>query len=150
MCCTCCKCGDSDRGCCEPIIPPSDKAKCWRIVLIVILVLQFCLIGVKMYFLGIFSVVIDVAAVIILWVAIARYDYCLIMLYIVLNLVEVFSIIVILGYYLQTDMGQNVPKSDGDNGPDDPAGDDDAGGNKGHNEIIPDDTDPRDYSKLLN
>ena len=149
MCCTCCKCGDSDRGCCEPIIPPNDKAKCWRIVLIVILVLQFCLIGVKGYFLGIFSVIIDVAAVIILWVALARYDYCLVMLYIVLNLVEVFSIVVILGYYLQTDMGQNVPKSDGDNGPEDPAGDDNASGNK-HNEIIPDDTDPRQYTKLLN
>lgn len=66
------------------------------------------------------------AAVIILWVALARYDYCLIMLYIVLNLVEVFSIIVILGYYLQTDMGQNVPKGDGDNGPEDPAGDENA------------------------
>jgi len=48
------------------------------------------------------------------------------MLYIVLNLVEVFSIIVILGYYLQTDMGQNVPKGDGDNGPEDPAGNEDA------------------------
>lgn len=100
MFCTCCKCGDSDRGCCEPIIPPNDKAYCWRVTLIVILFLQFCLIGVKAYFLGIFSVIIDVAAVAILWVALARYDYCLIMLYIVLNLVEVFSIIVILGYYL--------------------------------------------------
>jgi len=83
----------------------------------------------------------------ILWVAIARYDYCQIMVYIVLNLVEVFSIIVILGYYLQTDMGQNVPMSDGDNGPNDPAGDDNA---KGHHEIIPDETDPREYTKLVN
>jgi hypothetical protein len=98
--CTCCRCGDSDRGCCEPIIPPNEKAKNWRIVLIVILVLHIILIGVKAWFLGIFSVIVDVAAVIILWVAIARYDYCQIMLYIVLNLVEVFSIFIILGYYL--------------------------------------------------
>ena len=47
-------------------------------------------------------------------------------------------------------MGTNVPKSDGDNGPEDPAGDDDAGGSKNHNEIIPDDTDPREYTKLVN
>lgn len=145
MCCTCCRCGDSDRGCCEPIIPPNDKAKCWRIVLIVILVLHFIIIGVKIYFLGILSIIIDVAAVIILWIAIARYDYCQIMVYIVLNLVEAFSIVVILGYYLQTDMGQNVPNSDGDSPKEDPNGDD-----KGHNTIIPDDTDPREYARLAN
>ena len=96
--------------------------------MIVILSVQVCLIGVKGYFLGIFSVFIDFAAVIILWIAIARYDYCLIMLYIVLNLVEVFSIIVILGYYLQTDMGENIPKEQGEDGPNDPAGDDKASG----------------------
>jgi len=100
MCCTCCRCGDTDRGCCEPIIPPTEKAKCWRIVLIVILVLHFGLIAAKIYFLGLLSVIVDVAAVTILWVAIARYDYCQLMVYIVLNLVEVFGIIVILGYYI--------------------------------------------------
>jgi hypothetical protein len=113
-------------------------------------VLQFILIGVKGYFLGIFSIIVDVAAVIVLWVALARYDYCLIMLYIVLNLVEVFSIIVILGYYLQTDMGTNVPKSEGDSEGNDPAGDDSAGQKKNNQEVIPDDTDPREYTKFMN
>ena len=142
--CVCCRCGDSDRGCCEPIIPPNDKAKCWRIVLIVILVFHFIIIGIKAYYLGILSPIIDVAAVSILWVAICRYDYCQIMVYIVLNLVEAFSIVVILGYYLQTDMGQNVPNSDGDT----PQGDDQASDNK--HALIPDDTDPHDYAKLVN
>ena len=32
------------------------------------------------------------------------------MIYIVLNLAEVFALIVVLGYYLQTDMGKNVPE----------------------------------------
>ena len=32
------------------------------------------------------------------------------MAYIVISLFEVFSLIVVLGYYLQTDMGKNVPK----------------------------------------
>jgi len=41
-------------------------------------------------------------------------------------------------------MGENVPKSDGDTGPQDPAGDDKA---KPHS-IVPDDTDPREYTKL--
>ena len=134
--CACCKCGDSDRGCCEPIIPPNDKAKCWRNVLIVVLVLHIIIIGIKAYFLGLLSPIIDIAAVAILWVAIARYDYCQIMVYIVLNLVEAFSIVVILGYYLQTDMGQNVPNSDGDSPKEDP---------NGNNGIIPDDTSPSEY-----
>jgi len=42
-----------------------------------------------------------------------------------------------------------VPKSDGDNGPEDPAGDDNASG-KNHNEILPDDYDPRSYTKFMN
>ena len=86
--------------CCDPIIPLNDKAKCWRITLIVILVLQIIVIGIKMYFIGYLTAVIDVAAVIILWIALARYDYFLIMVYIVLTLIELFSISVITGYYL--------------------------------------------------
>lgn len=68
------------------------------------------------------------------------------MVYIVLNLVEVFSIIVILGYYLQTDMGQNVPMSDGDTMQEPP---EDNSRAKPH-DIIPDETDPRDFIKLVN
>jgi hypothetical protein len=46
------------------------------------------------------SIITDVAAFIILWIAIARYDYCLAITYVILNLVEVFALIVVLGYYL--------------------------------------------------
>jgi len=49
---------------------------------------------------GFFSGVTDLAAIIILFVALCRYDYCQLMLYIVLNLFEVFALIVVLGYYL--------------------------------------------------
>lgn len=72
------------------------------------------------------------------------------MVYIVLNLVELFSIIVILGYYIQTDEGTNVPQSDGDTGPNDPAGDDKAGGSGKNHDIMPDDADPREYTKFAN
>ena len=116
MCCSACCGGDDESGrssCCSPIIPLNDKAKCWNTTLIVIIILHFIVLGVKGYFLGIFSIITDLAAVIILWVAVCRYDYCLLMLYIVLNLFEVFALIVVLGYYLQTDMGQNVPNTDG-------------------------------------
>jgi hypothetical protein len=67
---------------------------------------------VKIYYLGIFSAIFDIAGFIILWVAIARYDYCLTIVFVGLNMFETFGIIVILGYYLQTDMGKNVPGKD--------------------------------------
>ena len=49
---------------------------------------------------GIFSGLTDLAAITILIIAIIRFDYCQLMIYIVLNLVEVFALIVVLGYYL--------------------------------------------------
>ena len=58
---------------------------------------------------GIFSGFSDLLAIIILCIAIVRFDYCFIMFYIVINLFELFALIVVLGYYLQTDMGKNVP-----------------------------------------
>jgi hypothetical protein len=64
---------------------------------------------IKCYLMGIFAGLSDLAGLIILLLAIIRYDYCLTITYIVLNLFEVFSLIVVLGYYLQTDMGKNVP-----------------------------------------
>jgi len=63
-----------------------------------------------MLYMGLFSGLTDLFAIIILSVALARYDYCMIMIYIVTNLFEVFTLVVVLGYYLQTDMGKNYPK----------------------------------------
>jgi len=86
---------------------------------------HFCLVVAKIYFLGLFSVIFDVAGFVVLWVAIARYDYCLTIVFAVLNLLETFSIIIILGYYLQTNMGKNVPGKDQDDTPGVSSGDDD-------------------------
>ena len=99
-CCVCCGGEDTGRSCVDPIIPTTDKAKNWNIGMIVLLGLVAAVTIVKAYFLGLFSILIDVIAFLILWVAICRYDYCLLMLFIILNLVEVFTIVVILGYYL--------------------------------------------------
>ena len=127
MCCgsTCCGaecCGG--RDCCAPIIPPSGKAKNWRIGLWIVLVLHVIVLGLKMYLMGIFSGLTDLFAITILAVALVRYDYCQLMIYIVANLFEVFALIVVLGYYLQTDMGKNVPKKDNGKEPTPPADDD--------------------------
>jgi len=46
------------------------------------------------------------------------------MIYIVANLFEIFALIVVLGYYLQTDMGKNVPKKENGKEPTPPADDD--------------------------
>ena len=66
-----------------------------------------------MYLMGWFSGLTDLFAIVILVVSLIRYDYCLVITYLVVNLFETFSLIVVLGYYLQTDMGKNVPKQPG-------------------------------------
>jgi hypothetical protein len=58
------------------------------------------MIIIKIIYLGFLSIITDAAAFIILWIAVVRYDYCLAITYVILNLVEVFALIVVLGYYL--------------------------------------------------
>jgi len=108
MCCNC-KC---DRDCTAPIVPPNDKAKNYKVALYVVSGFHIALFCVKVYLMGLFSGITDLVAIIILYVALCRYDYCQLMLYIVLNLFEVFALIVVLGYYLQTDMGKNTPSAE--------------------------------------
>ena len=117
MCCgsSCCGYeGCSGRDCCAPIIPPSGKAKNWRIGLWIVLALHIVVMGLKIYLMGVFSGFTDLFAITILAIALVRFDYCQLMIYIVANLFEIFALIVVLGYYLQTDMGKNVPKKDKD------------------------------------
>jgi len=104
-----CTCGGK-RNCCAPIVPETEKAKTMQIGLWVIMGCHFIILFIKSYLMGIFSGLSDLAAIVILIIALIRYDYCLVTTYIVINLFEVFSLIVVLGYYLQTDMGKNVPK----------------------------------------
>jgi hypothetical protein len=119
MCC----CNDGGRECCSPIIPPSGKAKNWRIGLWIIVALHCIVLGLKMYLMGVFSALTDLFAITILVIAIVRFDYCQIMIYIVANLFEIFALVVVLGYYLQTDMGKNVPKKENGEKPPPPTDD---------------------------
>ena len=111
----CCKCDCyGGRDCCAPIIPANEKAKNWRTGLWVIFLLHCIVVIIKMMYMGLFSGITDIFALIILAIALVRFDYCQIMIYIVCNIFEVFTLIVVLGYYLQTDMGKNVPKKKGE------------------------------------
>ena len=105
-----CNCLPGGRNCCGPIVPPNDKAETWKIVLYVVIIFHFAVFVLKTFLMGIFAGVTDLAAIVILVIALFRFDYCQVMIYIVLNLAEVFALIVVLGYYLQTDMGKNVPE----------------------------------------
>ena len=62
--------------------------------------IHWIVVVIKVIYLGIFSVLTDILALVILAVALVRYDYCQIMIYIVCNLFEVFTLVVVLGYYL--------------------------------------------------
>ena len=94
--CTCC----GGRECCSPIIPQTEKAKNWRVALWIIFALHCVLLCVKVYYMGLMSALSDLLAIVILIVAITRFDYCFIMFYIVISLFEIFALIVVLGYYI--------------------------------------------------
>ena len=81
-----------------------------RVALYVIGGCHLIVLAIKCYLMGIFAGLSDLVGLIFLLFALIRLDYCLTISYIVLNLFEIFSLIVVLGYYLQTDMGKNVPK----------------------------------------
>jgi hypothetical protein len=90
------------RSCCDPIIPveKSREANCWRTVLAVLICVHFLVIVVKCAFLGVLSALVDFFALVILLFAILRVDYCLTIVFSVSQLFEVFTLIVVLGYYL--------------------------------------------------
>lgn len=83
------------------------------IVLIVVLCLHFLVFCFKTYMMGLFSGLTDLVAVIVLIIAVIRLDFCLAMTYVIICLFEIFSLVIVLGYYLQTDMGKNAPKPEG-------------------------------------
>ena len=91
-------------------MPPNAKARNWQMGLWVVMGLQFVVLIGKCYLMGLMAGASDLIAIIVLLLAQIRFDYSLALVYIVINLVETFSLIVVLGYYLQTDMGKNVPK----------------------------------------
>jgi hypothetical protein len=99
----------SKRNCCAPIVPVTTKAKTLNTGLAVITACHFIVLFIKCYLMGVFAGLTDLIALVILIVALVRYDYCLTITYVIFNLFEIFSLVVVLGYYLQTDMGRKAP-----------------------------------------
>lgn len=87
--CTCC----GGRNLCGPVIKPNNSAENYRIGLIVIVCLHFAVFVVKSIFTGIFSGITDLVAITFLIIAIIRFDFCQLMCYIVLNLLNVFRLL---------------------------------------------------------
>ena len=106
-----CNCCGNKRNCCAPVVPVTDKAKTMNTGLAVIVALHVVVLVIKSYLMGFFSATSDLVAIVILILGLIRYDYCLVITYILINLFETFSLIVVLGYYLQTDMGKNAPSA---------------------------------------
>lgn len=101
MCCKakCCGCGEG-RDLCGPIIKANEKCENYRYALYVVGGLHVAVFVLKCVLMGIFAGLPDVIALTFLVLALLRFDYCQLICYIVINLSEVFALIVVLGYYL--------------------------------------------------
>ena len=92
------------------LVPPNQKARDLKSTLEIILGVHFFVAIVKMVVIGIFSGLSDIFSCIILWCGLCRFDYCNMLIYIVLTLFDAFQLLVILGYYFQTERGKKLPK----------------------------------------
>ena len=82
MCCRSSCCCGTGRNCCAPIVPVNEKAKNYRIALYCLIAVHFAVLIVKMIYMGIFSGLTDLVAITVLIIAIIRFDYCQVMIYI--------------------------------------------------------------------
>ena len=92
------------------LVQPNHKARDLKSTLEIILGVHFFVAIVKMVVIGIFSGLSDIFSCIILWCGLCRFDYCNMLVYIVLTLFDAFQLLVILGYYFQTDKGKRLPR----------------------------------------
>ena len=78
-----------------------------------------------MVIIGILSGLSDLLSCLILWCAICKFDYCNCLIYVILVLFDLFQLLVVLGYYFQTERGKNLPRRKRDGTYEDPHADDD-------------------------
>ena len=90
---------DEQRDLMGNLVPPNQKARDLKSTLEIILGIHFFVAIVKMIVIGIFSGLSDIFSCIILWCGLCRFDYCNMLIYIVLTLFDAFQLLVILGYY---------------------------------------------------
>ena len=63
-----------------------------------------------MVVIGVLSGISDLLSCVILWCGLCRFDYCNMIIYVILVIFDAFQLIVVLGYYFQTQHGQKLPR----------------------------------------
>ena len=81
---------DEGRDLMGNLVPPNQKARDLKSTLEIILGVHFFVAIVKMIILGIFSGISDLFSCIILWCGLCRFDYCNLLIYIILTLFDAF------------------------------------------------------------
>jgi len=96
--------GDDDgRDLMGNLVPPNQKARDLKSTLEIILGVHFFVAILKMVIIGILSGISDLLSCLILWCGLCRFDYCNMIIYVILVLFDAFQLVIILGFYFQTE-----------------------------------------------
>ena len=76
----------------------------------IILGVHFFVAIVKMVVIGVLSGLSDLLSCLVLWCGLCRFDYCNLMIYVILCLFDMFQLLIVLGYYFQTERGKKLPR----------------------------------------
>lgn len=63
-----------------------------------------------MVIIGVFSGISDLFSCLILWCGLCRFDYCNVLIYMIMVLFDTFQLLVVLGFYFQTERGKKLPR----------------------------------------
>lgn len=101
---------DEGRDLMGNLVPPNQKARDLKTTLEIILGVHFFVAILKMVIIGIFSGISDLFSCLILWCGLCRFDYCNMLIYLILVIFDMFQLIVVLGFYFQTEKGKKLPR----------------------------------------
>lgn len=101
---------DEQRDLMGNLVPPNQKARDLKSNLEIILGVHFFVAIVKMVIIGVFSGLSDILSCLVLWCGLCRFDYCNMIIYVILVMFDCFQLLIVLGYYFQTSQGQRLPR----------------------------------------
>ena len=101
---------DEGRDLMGNLVPPNQKARDLKSTLEIILGIHFFVAIVKMVVLGIGAGLSDLLSCLILWCGLCKFDYCNCLIYLILVLFDLFQLLIVLGFYFQTDKGKRLPR----------------------------------------
>ena len=90
---------DEGRDLMGNLVPPNQKARDLKSNLEIILGVHFFVAIVKMVIIGVLSGISDLLSCIVLWCGLCRFDYCNMIIYVILVIFDAFQLLVILGFY---------------------------------------------------